>query len=112
MKVPMLDLHAQYDPILDDIKAAIENVFKTHRYIMGPEVKGFEDKVASDLGIAHAIACSSGTDALVLAIKALGIGEGDEELGIGAVRILCPGCTQDATHKRLIGELGRQVGQV
>lgn len=78
MKVPMLDLHAQYDPLLDDIKAAIENVFKTHRYIMGPEVQEFEEKVASDLGIAHAIACSSGTDALVLAIKALGIGEGDE----------------------------------
>ena len=78
MKVPMLDLHAQYDPLLDDIRAAIGNVFKTHKYIMGPEVREFEEKVASDLGIAHAVACSSGTDALVLAIKALGIGEGDE----------------------------------
>ena len=74
----MLDLHAQYEPLMGEIKAAIENVFKTHKYIMGPDVKELEDKIAADLGIAHAVSCASGTDALVLAIKALGIGEGDE----------------------------------
>jgi len=78
MKVPMLDLHAQYEPILDKIKAAIDGVIANHHYIMGPEVKALEEKVASALGIRHAIACASGTDALVLAVQALGIGEGDE----------------------------------
>jgi len=78
MKVPMLDLHAQYDPLLNDIKAAIDKVLADHHYIMGPQIKELEEKIATDLGIAHAIGCASGTDALVLAVKALGIGEGDE----------------------------------
>lgn len=78
MKVPMLDLHAQYEPVLDKIRLAIDSVIAGHHYIMGPEVKALENKVASALGIRHAIACASGTDALVLAVQALGIGEGDE----------------------------------
>jgi dTDP-4-amino-4,6-dideoxygalactose transaminase len=78
MKVPMLDLHAQYEPMLEQIRKAINNVIASHHYIMGPEVKALEEKMASYLGIDHAIACASGTDALVLAVQALGIGEGDE----------------------------------
>ena len=78
MKIPMLDLNAQYEPIMEDIKAAIDKVLASHHYIMGPQVKEFEDKVASSLGIAHAIGCASGTDALVLSVKALGIGNNDE----------------------------------
>lgn len=78
MKVPMLDLHAQYEPLMPKIREAMERVYADHHYIMGPQVKEFEDKMAAYLGIKHAIACASGTDALVLAIKALGIGEGDE----------------------------------
>jgi len=74
----MLDLHAQYSPLLNDIKAAIDKVLAYHHYIMGPQIKELEEKIATDLGIAHAIGCASGTDALVLAVKALGIGEGDE----------------------------------
>lgn len=78
MKVPMLDLHAQYEPLLPDIREALERVFASHAYIMGPQVKELEEKVQKYLGIKHAIACASGTDALVLAVKALGIGENDE----------------------------------
>lgn len=78
MKVPMLDLHAQYEPLMLKIKEAMERVYADHHYIMGPQVKELEDKMAAYLGIKHAIGCASGTDALVLAIKALGIGEGDE----------------------------------
>ena len=78
MKVPMLDLHAQYEPLMPKIREALEKVFASHHYIMGPQVKELEDKMSQYLGIKHAIACASGTDALVLAIKALGIGEGDE----------------------------------
>lgn len=78
MKVPLLDLHAQYEPILPELRAAIDKVLQEHHYIMGPQVKAFEDKMAAYLGIKYAIGCASGTDALVLAIKALGIGEDDE----------------------------------
>ncbi len=78
MRVPMLDLHAQYQTMLDDIRSEIEKVFDSHHYIMGAQVKEFEEKMQDYLGIKHAIGCASGTDALVLAIKALNIGEGDE----------------------------------
>lgn len=78
MKVPLLDLHAQYAPIMPELRQAIDEVLTSHYYIMGPQVKAFEEKMASYLGIKHAIGCASGTDALVLAIKALGIGDGDE----------------------------------
>ncbi len=74
----MLDLHAQYEPLMRDIRAQIDNVLQKHHYIMGAEVKELEDRMQAYLGIKHAIGCASGTDALVLAIKALGIGEGDE----------------------------------
>jgi dTDP-4-amino-4,6-dideoxygalactose transaminase len=78
MKVPLLDLHAQYEPIMPQLRQAIDEVLTSHYYIMGPQVKAFEDKMANYLGIKHAIGCASGTDALVLAIKALGIGAGNE----------------------------------
>ncbi len=78
MKVPLLDLHAQYIPILEKIKQEINQVLDTHQYILGPQVKAFENKMAAYHGAKHAIGCASGTDALILAIKALGIGEGDE----------------------------------
>ena len=78
MKVPMLDLQAQYEPLMPEIRKALDRVFAEHQYIMGPQVKEFEEKMAHYLGIKNAIGCASGTDALVLAIKALGIGEGDE----------------------------------
>ncbi|MDD3578865.1 MAG: DegT/DnrJ/EryC1/StrS family aminotransferase [Candidatus Cloacimonetes bacterium] len=78
MKVPMLDLNAQYEPLMADIRAALDKVFEEHHYIMGSQVKALEERVQEYLGIKHAIGCASGTDALVLAIKALGIGDGDE----------------------------------
>ncbi|MDP2173093.1 MAG: DegT/DnrJ/EryC1/StrS family aminotransferase [Candidatus Cloacimonadaceae bacterium] len=78
MKVPMLDLHAQYEPLMPKIREALDRVFADHHYIMGQDVKDLEEKMQAYLGIKHAIGCASGTDALVLAIKALGIGENDE----------------------------------
>ncbi|MDD3536069.1 MAG: DegT/DnrJ/EryC1/StrS family aminotransferase [Candidatus Cloacimonetes bacterium] len=78
MKVPMLDLHAQYEPMLDAIRSRMEKVFQNHHYIMGEEVHELEAKMEAYLGIKHAIGCASGTDALVLAIKALDIHEDDE----------------------------------
>jgi dTDP-4-amino-4,6-dideoxygalactose transaminase len=78
MKVPMLDLNAQYEPLMADIRKALDKVFEEHHYIMGSQVKELEARMQEYLGIKHAVGCASGTDALVLAIKALGIDEGDE----------------------------------
>jgi dTDP-4-amino-4,6-dideoxygalactose transaminase len=78
MKVPLLDLNAQYAPIIDKIKQEINKVLETHQYILGPQVKEFEEKMTKYHGAKHAIGCASGTDALILALKALGIGAGDE----------------------------------
>lgn len=78
MKVPMLDLHAQYEALMPAIRARLDEVFATHHYIMGAHVQELEEKMQDYLGIKHAIGCASGTDALVLAVKALDLGVGDE----------------------------------
>jgi dTDP-4-amino-4,6-dideoxygalactose transaminase len=78
MQVPMLDLQAQYRPIRDAIIDVVTRVCDSQRFIMGPEVEGMERELAAYLGVAHAVGVSSGTDALLLAMMALGIGPGDE----------------------------------
>src|SRR5689334_4552869 len=76
--VPLLDLQAQYTPLRAEILAAIERVCDSQRFIMGPEIAALESEMAAMLGIPHAIAVSSGTDALLLALMALDIKPGDE----------------------------------
>jgi dTDP-4-amino-4,6-dideoxygalactose transaminase len=78
MNVPLLDLKIQYKDILDEIREEIEKVFISNRYILGPQVKEFEEMIAKYCQCNHAIGCASGTDALVLALKALDIKENDE----------------------------------
>jgi dTDP-4-amino-4,6-dideoxygalactose transaminase len=78
MSVPLLDLDAQYRPLREDILAAITRVCDSQRFIMGPEIDGLERELCGLLGVKHAIAVSSGTDALLLALMALGIKAGDE----------------------------------
>ncbi len=78
LTVPLLDLQAQYRPLREEILAAIERVCDSQRFIMGPEVTAFEDEMARMLDVRHAVAVSSGTDALLLALMALDIKPGDE----------------------------------
>jgi len=72
-----IDLKAQYDTLRDRIDARIHQVLDHGGYIMGPEVKEFEAALSAYCGVEHTITCANGTDALVLALKALGIGPGD-----------------------------------
>jgi dTDP-4-amino-4,6-dideoxygalactose transaminase len=78
MAFDFLDLKAQYATIRDDVMAAITRVMDSQHFILGPEVKLLEDELAAKLGAKHAIGCASGTDALILALLAAGIGHGDE----------------------------------
>jgi len=76
--VPLLDLGPQYRALRPALLAAIEHVCQSQQFILGEEVAAFEAEVAQYLGVAHAIGVNSGTDALVIALRALGIGPGDE----------------------------------
>jgi dTDP-4-amino-4,6-dideoxygalactose transaminase len=78
MKVPLLDLKAQFATIEQEIRAAIDRVLETQRFIMGPEVSGLEGEVAELSGCSDGIGVSSGTDALLCALMAAGVGPGDE----------------------------------
>src|SRR5204862_5588260 len=78
MRVPLLDLHAQYRPLREALLAAMTRVCDSQRFIMGPEIDALERELAAMLGVRHAIAVSSGTDAVLLALMALDIKAGDE----------------------------------
>jgi dTDP-4-amino-4,6-dideoxygalactose transaminase len=76
--IPLLDLTAQYATIRDEIRSAVDRVLESQRFILGPEVEAFEREIADYCGCAHAIGVSSGTDALLVVLMAIGIGPGDE----------------------------------
>lgn len=76
--IPMLELEAEHAVYREELSRAIEVVLEHGQFIGGPEVGAFEDEAAAYLGTPHAIGCNSGTDALVLALRALDVGPGDE----------------------------------
>lgn len=78
MTIPLVDLKAQYNSIKDEIDAAVQKVLQSGQFILGPEVKAFEDEVAAYCGTKYAVGVASGTDALHLALLACGIKPGDE----------------------------------
>ncbi len=78
MRVPLLDIKAQYKTIGEEIKKAIEEVLKSGHYILGPNVKRLEEAIAAHCGVKYAIGVASGTDALKLSLISMEIGEGDE----------------------------------
>ncbi len=76
--IPILDLSDEIAQLWPQISVAVERVLKSGQFILGPEVAAFESEVAQYLGVKHAVGCNSGTDALVISLRALGIKPGDE----------------------------------
>ena len=76
--IPMLDLAAQNGPLREQIRAAMDRVIDSNYFILGPEVAAFEKEMGEYVQAKHVIGCANGSDALVLALKALGVGAGDE----------------------------------
>jgi dTDP-4-amino-4,6-dideoxygalactose transaminase len=77
-QVPILDLSQETEILGAAILDALRGVIESGQFIMGPNVRAFEDEMAAYLGVKHAVALNSGTDALVIALRAAGIGSGDE----------------------------------
>ena len=78
LSIPFIDLATQQERIKPDLDRRIQAVLKHGQYIMGPEVRELEEKLANYVGVKHCITASSGTDTLLIALMALGIGPGDE----------------------------------
>lgn len=92
MKVPMLDLNAQYEPIKEDVLKAIKEVFDSKRFINGPQIAELEGKIAEYCQCKYAIGVSSGTDAILVSLMALGIGYGDEVITTPFTFFATAGC--------------------
>ena len=93
MAIPLVDVKAQYAPLLDAVKERIAEVLDSGRFILGPNVEAFEREAAAYLGVAETVGVANGTDALVLVLDALGIGPGDE--------VVCPAFTFFATAEAI-----------
>jgi dTDP-4-amino-4,6-dideoxygalactose transaminase len=88
-----VDVKAQYEPLIPELQEAFTRTLESGRFIFGPEVKAFEEECAALLGVQETVSCANGTDALVLVLDALGIGEGDE--------VVCPAFTFYATAEAI-----------
>lgn len=78
MNVPLVDLQGQYASLKDEVRAAVERVFESQRFVLGDEVRRLENSIAEYCQTKHAVGCASGSDALLLALMALGLKAGDE----------------------------------
>ncbi len=101
MNVPLLDLKAQYASIKDEVDRAVASVIERQAFIMGPEVGELETRVAALCGAKHGIGCASGTDALLLPLKSLGLSADDE--------VIAPSFTFFATAGAIHNAGGRPV---
>jgi dTDP-4-amino-4,6-dideoxygalactose transaminase len=93
VRIPLVDVAAQYEPLLGELEDRLNEVIASGRLILGPNVEAFEREAAAYLGAGDAIGVANGTDALVLVLEALGIGAGDE--------VICPSFTFYATAEAI-----------
>src|SRR5690348_9949360 len=87
MPIKVWDYRKEYEAERKDILEGVENVFRSGSLILGPSVKAFEERFAEYCGVAYGVGVNSGTDALLLALKALEIGPGDEVITVSNTAI-------------------------
>jgi dTDP-4-amino-4,6-dideoxygalactose transaminase len=92
-KIPLVDVKAQYAPLIPELRRAFGEVLESGAFILGPNVRAFEEEAAAFLGVPTTVGVANGTDALVLVLDALGIGPGDE--------VICPAFTFYATAEAI-----------
>jgi dTDP-4-amino-4,6-dideoxygalactose transaminase len=92
--IPLVDVKAQYAPLIPELKTRLAEVLESGRFILGPNVEAFEAEAAAYLGVPVTIGVANGTDALVLVLDAMGIGPGDE--------VICPAFTFYATAEAIV----------
>jgi dTDP-4-amino-4,6-dideoxygalactose transaminase len=92
--IPLVDVKAQYAPLIPELKERFAEVLESGRFILGPNVAAFEQEAAGYLGVPATVGVANGTDALVLVLDALGIGAGDE--------VICPAFTFYATPEAIV----------
>jgi len=93
VKIPLIDVKAQYAPLIPQLKQAFADVLEDGRFVFGPNVAAFEQEAAEYLGVPETVGVANGTDALVLVLDAMGIGDGDE--------VVCPAFTFFATAEAI-----------
>jgi dTDP-4-amino-4,6-dideoxygalactose transaminase len=93
-KIPLIDVKAQFAPLTDELKTRFAEVLESGQFILGPNVRAFEQEAAAKLGVDFAIGCANGTDAITLVLSALEIGPGDE--------VICPAFTFYATAEPIV----------
>jgi dTDP-4-amino-4,6-dideoxygalactose transaminase len=93
LKIDLVDVRAQYAPLVPQLKQAFADVLESGKFVFGPNVSAFEEEAAAYLGVPETVGVANGTDALVLVLDALGIGRGDE--------VICPAFTFFATAEAI-----------
>jgi dTDP-4-amino-4,6-dideoxygalactose transaminase len=93
-RIPLVDVKAQYEPLIPELERRLGEVLRSGRFILGPNVEAFEREAAEYLGVKETVGVANGTDALVLVLDALGIGPGDE--------VICPSFTFYATAESIV----------
>jgi dTDP-4-amino-4,6-dideoxygalactose transaminase len=92
--IPLVDVKAQYAPLIPELREAIDGVLEGGQFVFGPNVSAFEEEAARYLGVRETVGVGNGTDAIVLVLESLGIGAGDE--------VICPAFTFYATAEAIV----------
>ncbi len=93
MQIPLVDIKAQYESLIPELERRFRDVIESGTFIRGPNFHAFQEEAAAYLGVSQTIGVANGTDAIVLTLRALGIGEGDE--------VICPAFTFYATAEAI-----------